>query len=71
MATATLLSAAHRNKLKAFRAAADDPTDPIYEAAVAVLQRFEALKDDGLDDEIALDKAHRECNEQVGDTGGA
>jgi hypothetical protein len=71
MTTATLLSADHRNKLKALRAAADDPTDPIFEAAVAVLQRFEELKERGYDEEIALDKAYRECNQTVGDTGGA
>lgn len=55
--------------LRALRAAAEDPTDPIHENAIAVLARRGELLERGWDSDAALDRAleeHRSHDETVG-----
>lgn len=49
-------------KLAALREAATEPTDPMHEDALRVLDRRERLMGLGYDGEVALDKALAETN---------
>lgn len=60
MATQTKPANPHEFRLRALRAAADDPASPLCEEATWVLLRFEELRDMGWVPELALDKAIQE-----------